>query len=41
MGCGPAGLARVADVPIHFADMLARRSPALQLTRDATAPSAG
>ena len=35
-----AGLQRIADVPIHFADMLARRSPALQLTRDAVAPTA-
>ncbi|MDQ5941433.1 MAG: NADH-quinone oxidoreductase subunit [Pseudomonadota bacterium] len=37
---GVSGLQRVADVPIHFADMLARRSPALQQTRDATAPAA-
>ncbi len=34
------GLQRVADVPIHFADSLARRAPALQKTADAVAPSA-
>ncbi|HEY5638088.1 MAG TPA: NADH-quinone oxidoreductase subunit NuoG [Burkholderiales bacterium] len=34
------GLQRIADVPIHFADPLARRAPALQQTRDARAPSA-
>jgi len=34
------GLQRVADVPIHFADPLARRSPSLLLTRDAAAPVA-
>jgi NADH-quinone oxidoreductase subunit G len=34
------GLQRIADVPIHFADALARRSAALQLTRDAQAPVA-
>lgn len=34
------GLQRVADVPIHFADALARRSPALQQTKDASAPVA-
>ncbi len=37
----PAGaLERVADVPIHFADPLVRRAPALQRTRDAAAPAA-
>jgi NADH-quinone oxidoreductase subunit G len=35
-----SGLQRIADVPIHFADGLARRAPALQQTRDAVAPSA-
>jgi NADH-quinone oxidoreductase subunit G len=34
------GLQRVADVPIHFADALARRSPALQKTKDSSAPVA-
>ena len=34
------GLQRVADVPIYFADALARRSPALQKTSDAAAPAA-
>lgn len=31
---------RIADVPIYFADTLARRSPALQQTRDAAHPMA-
>jgi len=31
---------RVADVPIHFADPLARRAPSLQATKDAAAPAA-
>ncbi|HVP08736.1 MAG TPA: NADH-quinone oxidoreductase subunit NuoG [Burkholderiales bacterium] len=35
-----AGIQRVADVPIYFADPLARRSPPLQKTRDAQAPRA-
>jgi len=34
------GLERVADVPIHFADPLARRAPSLQLTNDAKPPRA-
>ena len=34
------GLQRVADVPIYFADPLARRSPPLQKTRDALPPRA-
>ncbi|HVN34086.1 MAG TPA: NADH-quinone oxidoreductase subunit NuoG, partial [Casimicrobiaceae bacterium] len=34
------GLERVADVPIHFADPLVRRSPALQQTIDAKPPKA-
>ncbi len=34
------GLQRIADVPIYFADGLARRAPALQKTRDAQAPAA-
>jgi len=33
-------LERVADVPIHFADPLARRSPPLQQTADAAPPQA-
>ena len=38
---GPAGmLERVADVPIHFADPIARRAPSLQKTRDAAVPTA-
>ncbi len=36
-GDGPE---RIADVPIYFADMLARRSPPLQATRDAVGPKA-
>ena len=35
-----SGLQRIADVPIYFADPLVRRSPSLQKTRDAQAPSA-
>jgi NADH-quinone oxidoreductase subunit G len=34
------GLERVADVPIHFSDSLARRAPALQKARDSAAPAA-
>ena len=34
------GLERVADVPIHFADPLVRRAPALQRARDSAAPAA-
>jgi NADH-quinone oxidoreductase subunit G len=34
------GLERVADVPIHFADAIARRSPALLQTLDGQAPKA-
>ena len=33
-------LQRIADVPIHFADPLARRAPSLQQTRDAMPPAA-
>jgi NADH-quinone oxidoreductase subunit G len=39
-GGRPAGLERVADVPIHFADPLVRRAPSLQQTADARAPRA-
>jgi NADH-quinone oxidoreductase subunit G len=35
-----SGIQRIADVPIHFADPLARRSKPLQKTRDARAPKA-
>ncbi|MGH8687929.1 MAG: molybdopterin-dependent oxidoreductase, partial [Burkholderiales bacterium] len=35
-----AGLQRVADVPIYFADPLVRRAPSLQKSRDARAPRA-
>jgi NADH-quinone oxidoreductase subunit G len=34
------GLERVADVPIHIADPLVRRAPALQQAADSAAPSA-
>ena len=34
------GLERIADVPIYFADALARRAPSLQLTADAKLPTA-
>ena len=36
----PAGIQRIADVPIYFADPLVRRSPPLQKTRDARPPKA-
>jgi len=39
LSCDKGGLERIADVPIHFADPLARRSPSLQATRDAAAPT--
>jgi NADH-quinone oxidoreductase subunit G len=41
-GAAPAaaGVQRIADVPIYFADPLVRRSPPLQKTRDARAPRA-
>jgi NADH-quinone oxidoreductase subunit G len=32
------GVKRIADVPIYFADALARRSPSLQQTKDAAPP---
>jgi NADH-quinone oxidoreductase subunit G len=34
------GLERVADVPIHFADALVRRAPALQQASDSAVPTA-
>jgi NADH-quinone oxidoreductase subunit G len=37
---GKMTLERVADVPIHSADMIVRRAASLQLTRDAKAPVA-
>jgi NADH-quinone oxidoreductase subunit G len=36
----PAGIQRIADVPIYFADPLVRRAPSLQKTRDARPPRA-
>jgi NADH-quinone oxidoreductase subunit G len=36
----PAGLERIADVPIYATDSLVRRAPALQATADARAPAA-
>ena len=35
-----SSLQRIADVPINFADPMARRSPVLQQTSDAVAPTA-
>jgi len=35
-----AGLQRIADVPINFADPMSRRAPALQQTADSVAPTA-
>jgi NADH-quinone oxidoreductase subunit G len=40
LGAETVGVQRVADVPIHFADPLARRAPSLQGTKDAAAPAA-
>lgn len=37
---GSTGLQRIADVPIHFADPLARRSQPLVQTKDGAAPKA-
>ena len=34
------GLQRIADVPVNFADSMARRSPVLQQTADSVAPTA-
>ncbi|OGA74450.1 MAG: NADH-quinone oxidoreductase subunit G [Betaproteobacteria bacterium RIFCSPLOWO2_12_FULL_65_14] len=39
-GSSVSGIQRIADVPIYFADPLARRSPPLQKTRDARPPRA-
>jgi NADH-quinone oxidoreductase subunit G len=36
----PAGIQRIADVPIYFSDSLVRRSEPLQKTKDAEAPAA-
>jgi NADH-quinone oxidoreductase subunit G len=36
----PNGFERIADVPIHFADPIARRSPPLQQTADSAPPRA-
>jgi NADH-quinone oxidoreductase subunit G len=36
----PAGIQRIAEVPIYFADPLVRRSPPLQKTKDARPPRA-
>jgi NADH-quinone oxidoreductase subunit G len=36
----PAGIQRIADVPIYFADPIVRRSPPLQKTREARQPRA-
>jgi len=36
----PEGLQRIADVPINFADPLARRAPVLQQTADSVVPAA-
>jgi NADH-quinone oxidoreductase subunit G len=39
LAVAPHGLERVADVPIHFADPLVRRAPALQQAADSAAPT--
>jgi NADH-quinone oxidoreductase subunit G len=38
LAAASAGIERVTDVPIHFADPLVRRSPALQKAADSAAP---
>jgi NADH-quinone oxidoreductase subunit G len=40
LAASAGGLERVADVPIHFADALVRRAPALQQAADSAAPTA-
>ncbi|MFA7268371.1 MAG: NADH-quinone oxidoreductase subunit NuoG [Sterolibacterium sp.] len=40
LAANSAGLERIADVPIHFADALVRRAPSLQKSRDAMRPAA-
>ncbi len=40
LDAGPKGLERVADVAIYSADVLVRRAPSLQKTRDAASPAA-
>ncbi|MBI5786045.1 MAG: NADH-quinone oxidoreductase subunit G [Rhodocyclales bacterium] len=40
LAASAAGLERVAEVPIHFADPLVRRAESLQRTKDAAAPTA-
>jgi NADH-quinone oxidoreductase subunit G len=40
-GAAPAGLQRVADVPLYSTDALVRRAPSLQQTADAREPQAG
>ena len=41
LAAAPAGLERIADVPIYAVDMTVRRAPSLQLTADAREPVAG
>jgi NADH-quinone oxidoreductase subunit G len=40
-GPAPAGLQRVADVPVYATDGMVRRAPSLQLTADAQEPVVG
>ncbi|MBK9020294.1 MAG: NADH-quinone oxidoreductase subunit G [Sulfuritalea sp.] len=40
LSASAAGIERVTDVPIHFADALVRRAPALQRAADSAAPTA-
>ena len=39
LSSGSAGIQRIADVPIHFADPLVRRASSLQATKDAAVPT--
>jgi NADH-quinone oxidoreductase subunit G len=40
LNASAGGIERIADIPIHFADALVRRSPALQMAADSAAPTA-
>ena len=40
LSASASGIERVTDIPIHFADALVRRAPALQRAADSAAPTA-
>ncbi|MDO8348410.1 MAG: NADH-quinone oxidoreductase subunit NuoG [Rugosibacter sp.] len=39
LGSAVTGIERVTDIPIYFADAIARRAPSLEKTRDSVAPT--